>query len=249
MAFKFLTLCALVAYAQAGVLAPAVQTYSVGQPAIAVARAVDSEYDPHPQYSFNYGVEDTLTGDSKSQSETRDGDVVRGQYSLAEADGTRRIVDYTADPVNGFNAVVRKEPLAKAVIAHQAPVAVAAPAVVEARTVVAAQAPALRTVQYAAPAPALRTVQYAAPAVQYAAPAVQYAAPALAARTVSYSSGPAVVSQSYNQLPLARTVVAQPALSYAAAPALSYSSPLLAKTVVQQAPLAYSSPIAYSKVY
>lgn len=29
-------------------------------------------------------------------------------YSV-EPDGTRRIVEYTADPVNGFNAVVHKE--------------------------------------------------------------------------------------------------------------------------------------------
>jgi len=45
----------------------------------------------------------------KSQQETRSGDVVQGAYSLIEADGTRRIVEYTADPVHGFNAVVRRE--------------------------------------------------------------------------------------------------------------------------------------------
>lgn len=28
-----------------------------------------------------------------------------GQYSLVEPDGSIRTVDYTADPVNGFNAV------------------------------------------------------------------------------------------------------------------------------------------------
>lgn len=33
---------------------------------------------------------------------------------MIESDGTRRVVDYTADPVNGFNAVVRKEPIAVA---------------------------------------------------------------------------------------------------------------------------------------
>lgn len=30
------------------------------------------------------------------------------QYSLVEPDGSRRTVDYTADPINGFNAVVTK---------------------------------------------------------------------------------------------------------------------------------------------
>lgn len=40
-----------------------------------------------------------------------------GSYSLIEPDGTRRIVEYTADPVQGFNAVVHKEPAAAKVIA------------------------------------------------------------------------------------------------------------------------------------
>lgn len=31
-----------------------------------------------------------------------------GQYSLVEPDGSIRTVDYTADPINGFNAVVTK---------------------------------------------------------------------------------------------------------------------------------------------
>lgn len=59
-------------------------------------------------YSYKYGVHDPATGDIKQQSEERTGDVVRGQYSLVEPDGTVRTVDYTADPVNGFNAVVSK---------------------------------------------------------------------------------------------------------------------------------------------
>lgn len=42
-----------------------------------------------------------MTGDAKSQSETRSGDVVQGSYSLIEPDGTRRVVEYTADPVQG----------------------------------------------------------------------------------------------------------------------------------------------------
>ncbi|XP_046960942.1 cuticle protein 19-like [Vanessa cardui] len=65
-------------------------------------------YDDHPRYAFNYGVADHSTGDIKSQHETRDGGVVKGQYSLVEPDGSIRTVDYTADPVHGFNAVVSK---------------------------------------------------------------------------------------------------------------------------------------------
>lgn len=82
-------------------------------------------YNPNPGYSFLYEVQDPLTGDSHGQYETRHGDVVQGAYALMDSDGTRRLVQYTADPVNGFNAVVSKQPTGKAVVAP----AVAAPVV------------------------------------------------------------------------------------------------------------------------
>lgn len=63
---------------------------------------------PHPKYEFNYGVQDGHTGDHKSQHEIRDGDVVKGSYTVAEPDGTLRTVHYTADDHNGFNAIVEK---------------------------------------------------------------------------------------------------------------------------------------------
>lgn len=88
---------------------------------------VQDEYDPHPQYSYAYDIQDGLTGDNKQQQETRDGDVVQGSYSLVEPDGHRRIVHYTADPVNGFNAVVSREGVAPIVAKAVAPVAYAAP--------------------------------------------------------------------------------------------------------------------------
>ncbi|XP_050307139.1 uncharacterized protein LOC126743910 [Anthonomus grandis grandis] len=66
------------------------------------------EYFTHPKYTFKYGVNDFHTGDIKSQQETRDGDVVKGQYSVVEPDGSIRTVEYTADNHNGFNAVVRR---------------------------------------------------------------------------------------------------------------------------------------------
>ncbi|KAG5880408.1 hypothetical protein JTB14_003079 [Gonioctena quinquepunctata] len=62
----------------------------------------------YPKYQFNYGVEDHFTGDHKSQYEVRDGDAVKGSYSVADPDGTLRTVSYTADDHNGFNAVVHK---------------------------------------------------------------------------------------------------------------------------------------------
>lgn len=59
-----------------------------------------------PDYSYSYGVEDPHTGNMQSHQESRDGDTVHGQYSVLQADGTTRIVRYTADPINGFQATV-----------------------------------------------------------------------------------------------------------------------------------------------
>ncbi|KAM8705631.1 hypothetical protein ACLKA7_010007 [Drosophila subpalustris] len=179
MAFKFIALFALIAAASAGVLpaaqvyhaAPAVATYAapaavvktIAPVAQHVITKAAEEYDPHPQYKYAYDVQDSLSGDSKSQVEERDGDVVRGEYSLIDADGYKRTVQYTADPINGFNAVVNREPLVKTVAV--------APVV---KTVAAAP-----VAHYAAPAP---VAHYAAPAhvAHYAAPAVaHYAAPAV----------------------------------------------------------------------
>lgn len=49
-------------------------------------------FQAYPSYSYNYAVSDDLTGDVKSQQETRDGDIVKGQYSLVEPDGSIRTV-------------------------------------------------------------------------------------------------------------------------------------------------------------
>lgn len=94
----------------------------IGPHAVYAPHAID--YYSHPKYAFKYGVSDPHTGDHKSQHESRDGDVVKGQYSLVEPDGSVRTVDYTADPVNGFNAVVSKSaPSIHGVPVHHAPAA------------------------------------------------------------------------------------------------------------------------------
>ncbi|XP_037828473.1 larval cuticle protein A2B-like [Lucilia sericata] len=157
MAFKFVFTLAFVAVASAGYV-PAAQVYHAAPVAVhaapvAVAQKVvvkSEEYDPHPQYKYSYGVEDKLTGDSKSQVEERDGDVVRGEYSLIDADGYKRTVQYTADDHNGFNAVVHREP-------HAAPTVV--------KTVA-------KVAHYAAPT----FVKTVAPVAHYSAP-THYAAP------------------------------------------------------------------------
>jgi Insect cuticle protein len=127
---KFVAVFALIAVASGS---PIVATpYGLAAPIVAPTVVKTLEFDANPQYSYTYSVADQLTGDNKSQSETRNGDVVTGQYSLVEADGTRRVVDYTADDVNGFNAVVRKEGAVKVV----------APVVAKVLAPVAAYAPA-----------------------------------------------------------------------------------------------------------
>ncbi|XP_026761327.3 uncharacterized protein LOC113520252 [Galleria mellonella] len=69
--------------------------------------------DPPPtdtEYKYSYNIEDPTTGDTKSQYEVRHGGTVSGAYSVIDPDGTKRTVEYTADPKEGFKAVVRKEP-------------------------------------------------------------------------------------------------------------------------------------------
>lgn len=77
-------------------------------PAPALIKTI--ELDSPPNYEFSYSVNDPTTGDVKSQQESRKGDVVHGSYSLVDADGLLRTVEYTADEHNGFNAVVSRTP-------------------------------------------------------------------------------------------------------------------------------------------
>ncbi|KAG5872287.1 hypothetical protein JTB14_037419 [Gonioctena quinquepunctata] len=129
MLSKVLAITALVTVAQAGLLgyptahvAPVAHGYAsplshgyaaplshrYASPTLLNSAQHAEDYYTHPRYEFNYGVQDGHTGDHKSQHEQRDGDVVKGYYTVAEPDGTLRTVHYTADDHNGFNAVVEK---------------------------------------------------------------------------------------------------------------------------------------------
>ncbi|XP_073815340.1 larval cuticle protein A2B-like [Musca autumnalis] len=180
MAFKFVYAFAFIAVASSGSIPtdyPTSVPVAVHTAPVAHKVVVKSEeFDPHPQYKFNYGVDDKTTGDSKSQTEERDGDAVHGEYSLIDADGYKRTVQYTADDANGFNAVVQREPLGHAVVKTVAPVVAhyAAPA-----TVVKHVAP---VAHYAAPA---TFVKHVAAVAHYAAPVAHYTAPAAVVKTVA----------------------------------------------------------------
>ncbi|XP_045492957.1 uncharacterized protein LOC123692276 [Colias croceus] len=209
-----------------GVVAP-VQYAQYAAPArVAVAHAAPlvhaapahvavEEYDVHPRYDFAYSVADGHTGDNKSQHESRDGDVVHGEYSLLEADGSVRRVQYTADPHNGFNAVVSNSAPAhsahaivapsQSIVRHEQPLAVAAP------------------------------VAYHAAPVTYQAAPVSYAAP------VRYSSAAAVSSQNIirHQPSIA---VAAPVASVAYSSPARYSSAPARVAVAHAAPLVHAAP-------
>ncbi|XP_005184975.2 myb-like protein X [Musca domestica] len=74
---------------------------------------IHHDYYAQPKYKFEYGVKDEKSGDDKNHWEERDGDKVKGSYIIKEADGSIRIVEYTADHHNGFQAVVKIIPAEK----------------------------------------------------------------------------------------------------------------------------------------
>jgi Insect cuticle protein len=106
---QYICLTALIAVASA--------QYQTGYPAAGgyrssgykAAAGYKADYEGPSDYSFNYEVNDAATYDVKSQSEYSKDGYVAGSYSLIDADGLRRTVDYTADDYNGFQATVRRE--------------------------------------------------------------------------------------------------------------------------------------------
>ncbi|KAF0759242.1 cuticle protein 7-like [Aphis craccivora] len=108
MAAKMIIFAACVASALAQYSAPTYKpAYSAPAYSAPKAYAPEPAYLPTP-YNFEYSVNDPHTYDVHSQSEYSDGNGnVKGTYSLLEADGSTRVVDYTADSY-GFNAEVKK---------------------------------------------------------------------------------------------------------------------------------------------
>ncbi|XP_055849631.1 larval cuticle protein A2B-like [Episyrphus balteatus] len=219
MAFKFVVVLACLAVANAGVAIRPARLAAARVAAVPAARlevvepvAVEAEeVDANPQYNYAYDVQDTISGDSKSQFETRDGDVVKGEYSLIDADGFKRTVTYTADPVNGFNAVVTRVPIANAVVPVAAPLK-AAPVAVAAPVPVAA--PVVRT--------AARLVRPAAIAAPLAAPIIKPAAIVKSA-PLAYAPAPAFATQvNYASPRFAAPLINAVPAAYAAAPGFTY---------------------------
>ncbi|KAI9552931.1 hypothetical protein GHT06_020815 [Daphnia sinensis] len=76
--------------------------YSEASPAVypeanpAVYEKSTYDYAPQP-YSFSYAVKDEASYNDYSHSESRDGNVVTGSYSVALPDGRTQVVTYKAD--------------------------------------------------------------------------------------------------------------------------------------------------------
>lgn len=182
------------------------------------------EHSP-AQYDFSYSVNDPHTGDVKEQHESRQGDNVQGQYSLVEPDGQRRTVQYTADAVNGFNAVVLRDGVSQHAT-NLAPVASVA---------------SLPTVTLAHRSAPLATISHATPLTytQHAAPITTYATQQHLATPLAYTQKFATPVTTYH--------AAQPQIAYTShqATPIAYAQ--------HPAPLAYtqthvaSSPIAYTQ--
>ncbi|XP_045471978.1 cuticle protein-like [Harmonia axyridis] len=68
------------------------------------------DYTAKPDYSFSYGVQDPVSGNSQIHEQSRDGSAVHGEYRVLQSDGIVRIVRYIADSENGFQATVEYEP-------------------------------------------------------------------------------------------------------------------------------------------
>nr|BAH72602.1 ACYPI000983 [Acyrthosiphon pisum] len=143
MAVKMIIFAACVATTLAQYAAPA-------YPAQHAYAQAEHAYAPTP-YNFEYSVNDPHTYDVKSQSEYSDGNgYVKGSYSLLEADGSTRVVEYTADDHSGFNAEVKK--IEGHSQGYKAPYSVPAPAYKPAYSAPAYSAPAYSAPAYPAPA-------------------------------------------------------------------------------------------------
>ncbi|KOB77305.1 putative cuticle protein [Operophtera brumata] len=61
---------------------------------------------PSPSYQFGFDVNDDQYTNYQNRKEQRDGDVIKGSYSVVDSDGFIRTVTYTADPKEGFKAEI-----------------------------------------------------------------------------------------------------------------------------------------------
>ncbi|EDW17779.1 cuticle protein 16.5 [Drosophila mojavensis] len=217
MAFRYvISLCALVAYANAGLLASHV---AVANPAVdAVASTQQNVVRSFGGTVSSYSKAVDTPYSSVRKTDTR---VQNNVYTPAIAKTTYAAPLYTqATPLVQKTLYAAQAPVLAKTVSYGAPsftysapapvvaktvsygaptVTYSAPAPVLAKTVsYAAPAPVLaKTVSYAAPAPVLSKTVYSAPVIakSYAAPAVAYAAPLA---TTNVNHGPSATTYTHN---------------------------------------------------
>lgn len=64
----------------------------------------------NPNYQFGFDVKDDEFTNYQNRKEVREGNQIKGSYSVVDSDGFIRTVTYTADPKEGFKAQVVREP-------------------------------------------------------------------------------------------------------------------------------------------
>jgi len=70
------------------------------------AAYVDPYYNDLAEYSFEYGVADSISGSQFGDQESRSGGLTQGQYQVALPDGRVQTVTYTVDGPSGYVATV-----------------------------------------------------------------------------------------------------------------------------------------------
>ncbi|KAH8365511.1 hypothetical protein KR093_001583 [Drosophila rubida] len=106
MIFSTFAGCSAIGYSYSRFEGPVVGPEQLVQVPDAYGGGTHPDYVARPEYSFAYGVEDGQTRLLQNRKETRNGDAVKGVYSVVDPDGTLRVVKYTADDANGFQAEV-----------------------------------------------------------------------------------------------------------------------------------------------
>lgn len=67
-------------------------------------------FQGNSSYQFGFDVKDDEYTNYQQRKEVRDGNVIKGSYSVVDSDGFIRTVTYTADPKEGFKADVVRQP-------------------------------------------------------------------------------------------------------------------------------------------
>lgn len=192
-------------------------------PLAAVSSGSSSQFRSEDNYgNYNFGYDESHATGGSSRREEQSNGVRRGSYSLSDADGRRRVVNYIAD-ADGFRASIQtNEPGVEPKDSADVSINKAAPVLV-APAPVYAPAPV-----FAAPAPVL-----AAPAPVYAPAPV--AVKGYARAPVAYATGPVAIeaetprafSYSFGSTHLAaRAPIALSAPVYAPAPVLAAPAPV-----------------------